>query len=226
MEPNRKYWNEQEQLLQNALARGSDHKHAIDLFLQQHAMTHSAQMSGAGLWSFEDEVLQGLADNAIRQIPPKGEHSIAWVLWHLARIEDITINLLVAGRPQLFTDEGWDDRLKAPIRHSGNAMNVEDVATLSAALDIPALKAYRMAVGRRTREVVLQIEPHELKQKVSSSRLQTVRETGSVLDEANEIIAYWGGRTIAGLLLMPPTRHNFLHLNEALRIRQKLARMR
>lgn len=40
--------------------------------------------------------------------------------------------------------------------------------------------------------------------------------------EADEIIAYWGGRTLAGLLLMPPTRHNFLHLSEALRIRQKL----
>jgi hypothetical protein len=33
---------------------------------------------------------------------------------------------------------------------------------------------------------------------------------------------YWSKKTIAGLLLMPPTRHNFVHLNEAARIRQKL----
>ena len=39
---------------------------------------------------------------------------------------------------------------------------------------------------------------------------------------AREIVDYWGGLTIAGLVLMPPTRHNFVHLNEALRIRQKL----
>jgi hypothetical protein len=65
-------------------------------------MLHSAQMAQAGLWSFEDEVLQGLADPDLRRIPPDEEHSITWVLWPLARIEDVTMNLLVASRPQLF----------------------------------------------------------------------------------------------------------------------------
>jgi hypothetical protein len=32
-------------------------------------------------------------------IPPKGGHSIAWTLFHLARIEDITMNMLIAGSP-------------------------------------------------------------------------------------------------------------------------------
>jgi hypothetical protein len=36
------------------------------------------------------------------------------------------------------------------------------------------------------------------------------------------IVDYWGSRTIAGLLLMPPTRHNFTHLNEARMLKQKL----
>jgi hypothetical protein len=35
----------------------------------------------------------------------------------------------------------------------------------------------------------------------------------------------WSKRTVAGLLPMPPTRHNFLHLNEALRIKQKLTNL-
>lgn len=47
-------------------------------------------------------------------------------------------------------------------------------------------------------------------------------ETGAVTPEALEIVTYWSKRTIAGLLLMPPTRHNFLHLNEAFRIKSKL----
>jgi hypothetical protein len=38
---------------------------------------------------------------------------------------------------------------------------------------------------------------------------------------ASDVLEYWGKRTIAGLLLMPPTRHCFLHLNEAMRIRQE-----
>jgi hypothetical protein len=35
----------------------------------------------------------------------------------------------------------------------------------------------------------------------------------------------WLESTIAGLLLMPPTRNNFIHLNEALRIVYKKNRL-
>jgi hypothetical protein len=42
-----------------------------------------------------------------------------------------------------------------------------------------------------------------------------------VLEAGKSVLDYWGGFTVAGLLLMPPTRHNFIHLNEILRIRQK-----
>jgi hypothetical protein len=49
-------------------------------------------------------------------------------------------------------------------------------------------------------------------------------DEGALLPEAIGILQYWSKRTIAGLLLMPPTRHNFLHLNEALRIKLKLQR--
>jgi hypothetical protein len=37
-----------------------------------------------------------------------------------------------------------------------------------------------------------------------------------------ETVDYWSKKTIAGLLLMPPTRHCILHLNEAMRIKEKL----
>jgi len=221
MNLNRKHWNEQQQLLQEALRSGKNHAQAVELFLVQHAATHTAEMSGSRAWSFADEVLAGLDEASVRSIPAGGEHSIAWVLWHLARIEDVTMNLLVAGRPQLF-ENAWQARLKAEIIHTGNAMDVEAVRRLSESVELEALKAYRNEVGRRTREIAQSLEAGELQQKVNPGRLETIRAQGAVLPEANEIIAYWGGRTIAGLLLMPPTRHNFLHLNEALRIKQKL----
>jgi hypothetical protein len=48
-------------------------------------------------------------------------------------------------------------------------------------------------------------------------------EQGAVRAEAGELLEYWGGLTITGLLLMPPTRHLFVHWNEAQRIRQKIS---
>ena len=44
---------------------------------------------------------------------------------------------------------------------------------------------------------------------------------GAVVEEARDLIDYWGKRTIAGLLLMPATRHNLVHLNEALRLKRR-----
>lgn len=219
--PNREHWNDQQQALRQALANPLEYQRAIELFLDQHAMLHAADMSGSGLWSFADEAYGGLGEKTMRCVPRGGEHSIAWVIWHITRIEDVTMNLLVTGSPQLFHQGNWKGSLKVSIENTGNAMSTEAVAELSAAVDVQALCSYRAAVGQRTREIVQQIRPEKLRQKVDPSRIQRVRSEGAVVEEANEILDYWSGLTISGLLLMPPTRHNFLHLNEILRIKSK-----
>jgi hypothetical protein len=223
MDANRKRWNDGQQKLRRALVF-NDHSKAIEQFLIQHAMVHSQKMSHMDVWSFEDELWQGLTEKAFCVIPPNGEHSIAWVLFHSVRIEDITMNMLVAGTPQLYIRDQWERKLRSTIHHSGNKMGDEALAQLSARLDMSALRNYRIAVGRRTREIVKKILPEELNRKVDSTRLQKVLDEGAVTQEALEIVNYWGKRTIAGLLLMPPTRHNFLHLNEALKINQRFKR--
>ena len=107
MDPNHKFWNNQQQALRQALLHPTDHPKAIGLFMSQHAMVHSAAMSLLGLWSFEDEVWQGLTQINIRKIPSGCEYSIAWMVWHMTRIEDVTMNLLLAGSPQIVDQDGW-----------------------------------------------------------------------------------------------------------------------
>jgi hypothetical protein len=217
----RKTWNKQQGRLREALEDPDRHRDAIQLFLDQHAMVHSEKMGQSGLWSFADEILDDMTGEQICRIPPNSEHSVAWLLWHMARIEDVTMNLLVAGQSQLFIRENWPERLGVTVRNTGNAMDEEWVRQLSAAVDIKALQDYRLAVGRRTREIIEGLRPEQLKQKVDPARLQQVLDEGAVVPEAQGLIDYWGRRTIAGLLLMPPTRHNFIHLNEALRLKRK-----
>lgn len=221
MDTNRKLWNDGQQKLRRALATGG-HSKSIEQFLIQHGMVHSKQVSRGSIWSFEEELWQGLTEGIFRSIPPKGEHSIAWILFHIARIEDITMNMLVADTVQLYVKDKWAKKLSATISHSANKMDGQEVAQLSATLNMESLRKYRIAVGRRTQEIVQKIKPAEWNQKVKAERLQKVLETGAVTPEALEIVTYWSKRTIAGLLLMPPTRHNFLHLNEAFRIKTKL----
>lgn len=221
MEPNRKSWNNGQQKLRRALT-AKDYQNALNQFLIQHAMVHSKKISRLRVWSFEDELWQGLTDEQFRAIPPKGEHSIAWILFHIARIEDITMNMLVAGTEQVYTRDQWVKKLKSTIHHSANKMDDDSVRRLSSSLDIAALREYRLSVGKRTREIVRKIKQDEFSKKVEPARLEKLLEEGAMIEDAIEIIDYWSKRTIAGLLLMPPTRHNFLHLNEAMKVKRKL----
>ena len=221
MNLNRKLWNQQQQMLQQALDHPEEHDRAIELFLHQHAMVHAAEMAQSGLWSFADEVWGDATEATIRRIPQNEEHSMAWIVWHLARIEDVTMNLLVAGSPQVLYQNDWLGQMKMTAAETGNAMDAAEITNLSNTIDLAALWNYRLAVGRRTRAIVQPLSPEALSQKVDPARLQQARLEGAVVEATRGMLDFWGKHTIAGLLLIPPTRHNFIHWNEALRIKQQ-----
>jgi hypothetical protein len=207
--------------LRQLLTRSHQHEKAICLFLSQHAMLHSKKISQTEDWSFEDEVLNDMSEDQMRGIPQGGEHSIVWLIWHIARCEDITMNLLVAGTPQVLHRDGWLKLIKSPVCDTGNAMDDTALAHFSKAIDIAALRDYRLAVGRRTREIVKKLTPAELHRKVDPTRIQQVKDEGAVVEAAYGIVDYWSKRDVAGLLLMPATRHNLIHLNEALQLKRR-----
>jgi len=216
-----KLLNKQQTELRHVMMSFDQHDKAIQLFLRQHSMLHSFNMAQSELWSFEDEVLDDMTEEQICRIPQNCEHSVAWCIWHIARIEDVVMNMLVAGSSQILHWGNWLERMKITVRDTGNEMDEEEIATLSTTIDIEALRVYRVAVGRRTRAIVKQLEPQELKKKVDPFRVQQVMEKGVVVNAARAIANYWSRRNIAGLLLMPATRHNLVHLNEALRLKRR-----
>ncbi len=226
MDPQRKLWNQRQGELRRLLVDPASHAQAIELFLSQHAMLHAGVMTASSQLTFEDELWQDLDEEEARRVPPGGEHSVAWIIWHLARIEDVTMNLLVAGSPQVLVHEGWQERLLVDRRDTGNLIEREEVLRLSASVDIHALREYRLAVGRRTRAIAAQLQAADLKRKVDPARLAQVRAKEAVVEAASDLLKYWGSLSVAGLLLMPPTRHCFVHLNEGLRLKSALKRSR
>ena len=93
--------------LRRLMMSANDHDLTVQIFLSQHAMLHSRKLAQTEPWFCDHEVFQDIPDEQIREIPPGGEHSIAWLTWHMARCEDITMNLLVAGSPQILYRDGW-----------------------------------------------------------------------------------------------------------------------
>jgi hypothetical protein len=132
------------------------------------------------------------------------------------------MNILVAGNSQVLYAENWPPRLNFMSNETGNALDQAGIALLSTTIDIGALRAYRLSVGRATQQIVKGLRHGKFKQKVDPADLERVLNEGAVVESTHWLIDYWGKKSIVGLLLMPPTRHNFIHLNEALRLKQKL----
>ena len=221
LEANRKLCQKQQTDLRRVLLSNVHNQDAFQLFFKQHAMLHSAKMAQSGHFSLADEVFEELSDEKARRIPGTSENSIAWNIWHIARIEDVTMNMLVAGSPQVFTRGDWQNKMGVEAQDTGNLMPADQILRLSQNINIAALRDYRVAVGRRTREIVKTLKPRDLKLKVDSGRLAKIKKAGAVVPSADDLLAYWGRRNIAGLLLMPATRHNLVHLNECLRLKEK-----
>ena len=197
---NKRKLNAQQTELRRVMLETDQHEKAISLFLHQHAMLHSAKMAKNGIWSYEDEIMDDMDDAQMRRIPKNGEHSVLWCLWHIARIEDVTMNLLIANTEHIFEEGNWLAKTDSSISHTANAMSVDEIAELSARLNIAALREYRIAVGQRTREIVKTLEPSTLKKKVDPAQITRVAEKSLVHKDAPGIIEYWRKRNIAGLL--------------------------
>jgi hypothetical protein len=223
-------FNSRHSLLRKALADPSTPSIAIDAFLAQHAFVHSSKVSEHPAPTYADkaladETLAGLSEAAFRAIPPGCEHSIAWILWHMARIEDVTMNMLLMNKKQVFTTGNWQKKLNISFSDTGNLMPPKKIAQLGKQIDIPALKKYRDAVGKRTRKNVQVLDPSQWKRKIDPARIARLVPEGAVNPLATQVLEYWGGLTYAGLLLMPPTRHNLIHLNEIIKMKRKLIRL-
>ena len=94
--------------------------------------------------------VEGLSPEQLAYRPSPDANSIAWLAWHLARIQDSHI-AEVAGTEQVWTAEGWADRFDLPFAPSatGYGFTSEQVAQVrveSAGL----LLAYAAAVHART----------------------------------------------------------------------------
>src|SRR5438034_10091711 len=125
---------------------------AKDLFLTQHAAVQSVAVGGNPA-SAAERAFAGLSDEQMRVRPREDLNSLAWLMWHIARAEDIMVSVLIAARPQVFED-AWAKRLGVTRRDFGIGMTSPEVSELTRAVDLAALPEYRGAVGRATREIV------------------------------------------------------------------------
>jgi hypothetical protein len=97
--------------------------------------------------------VNGLSPDQLAFRPDNESNSIAWLVWHLTRIQDDHIAGL-DGSEQVWTAGGWVERFALPLdpMDTGYGHGPENVAAVTAGADL--LLGYFESVHERTRQVV------------------------------------------------------------------------
>ena len=177
--------------------------------------------------SLREELSRGDFD-AMPYPKAKGYHckNIAYSLWHIFRIEDITANTLIADREQVFFIGDYQRRINSPIITTGNELSGDEIAGFTKVLDIGALYEYISDVKQSTEDTLLGMDFDKLKTKIPTERREKLisLEVVSRSEDAFWLVDYWCGKDIRGLIQMPFSRHHIMHTEAMLRIRDGLPR--
>jgi len=190
---------------------------ARDLFLDQHAAVHSAAVAGNKM-SAAERAFAGLTEAQMRVRPREDLNSLAWLMWHIARAEDIMVNQVMNGRAQVFED-GWAKRLGITRRDFGIGMTSAEVTELTGQIDVGTLREYRDAVGRRTREIVSGYKVQDWDGQVSAEGMQAAAGAGAFGVRTEALLKAFTGRPRTAVLTGIALFHPAGHMGEAATVR-------
>ena len=179
---------------------------ALDFFLLRYDETHRGLVS---------DLFEGLSEAQLRGRAHPGVNTVAWLIWHSARIEDVGVNRFVVDRPQVL--DQWGDRLRAGRRDVGTGMTDAEVDALSAAIDLTALRGYWDAVTERTNAVVPALRGTDIDTVVDPGHVRSVcAGEGIVAPGVEWLTEFWAkSRKRSWLLAQMALLHPYGHYYEA-----------
>ena len=83
------------------------------------------------------ELTDGLSERELRGRPHPKANTIVWLVWHIARVEDVGVNRFVVDGRQVMDRDDWVTRLRVTRRDVGTGMTDAEVDGLSAAALAP-----------------------------------------------------------------------------------------
>ena len=214
-------WNIKQKNLRTFLSDQKTFAKGKSLLSEMHSLLHDKKVYNIETETIYDSLWDNLKEDACRIISDR-ETSILWDIWHITRIEDLISNILIGNKDTIFNKE-IHEKLNIQIKDTGNAMTYSDIESLNKNISIKALKEYRVKTGKSTRKIIESLVYSDMKIKVTSEQLEKIRQNGGVVNDPKSIwlLDFWGRKNIFGLIMMPITRHQMIHLNDCFRIKQK-----
>ncbi len=110
----------------------------------------------SGMTEYLDELkskLSGLVESELRWQASLDSNTIIWLVWHMARVEDIWINQVVSQGETVWDSEKWADRTGVQLDGNGFGHTPDDVRAFPDC-DVKELVAYFDAVRAGSFSVV------------------------------------------------------------------------
>lgn len=122
--------------------------------------------------------LEGAPADMLCRMPAPHANSMAWIAWHLTRIQDDHLSDL-AGLPQLWTSEGWHARfgMSADNDETGQGHSFEQVAAFKVA-SADDLLAYQDAVFERSKAYLVTVKPADLDRELDEPQYDPLPTVG------------------------------------------------
>lgn len=214
-----KEWSDINKNIQAKLKKKDTYSEGIDTLFELRDKLFEVMLS------FRDELTRSDFDKA-PFINADGYHSktIAYSLWHIFRIEDITAHTLINGDEQVFFGNGYQERINSPLITTGNELVKNEICDFSKKLDIDELYEYISEVKKSTESIVRDMTYEMLRNKITSDRREYLQSLNVVSSDESAVwlIDYWCGKDIRGLIQMPFSRHWIMHVEACLRIRDRI----
>ena len=156
----------------------------------------------------------------------KGYHckTIAYSIWHMARIEDITAHTLTADDMQVLFRDNHLEEIGSPIITTGNELVGDEIITFSKGLNIAGLLRYAGDIRASTDELLRDFSFEDTKRRFDDEDRRRVIASKCVSEDESAawLIDYWCGKDVAGIIRMPFTRHLIMHIEAMMRIARKI----
>lgn len=152
-------------------------------------------------------------------------NSISWLVWHMARSEDVVTNTILQGTPQLLTQDGWQDRIGIDAMHIGTGLGEEGAAEITKQINVEAADEYWQAVAKVSYEWLKSIKPEDLDVVPDlSERLSTIPPILAA-GENQGPIQFWNGLDAGRLFSAIVVGHGYIHVGQMQEIGGRLGRV-
>lgn len=212
-------WNIQQKRLKELISKKETFDSAKELYLSMHKYLHFSDNDD----TLMNQLWKNLNTKDFSIMPTAKDVTIAWNIWHITRIEDLTVNILLNNSEQIYNKE-WKRKMNVSVNDTGNAMTDDEIMELSRNMNIEVLKEYRKTVGNQSQNIFSKLVFEDMKRKVESKNIEKILKEGGVTEHPDSIwlLDFWGRKNVAGIILMPGTRHQIGHLNDCINLKEKI----